>query len=632
MFILRIAGDVNGVKRNIEVTFPQRPSLQQVCTVAETILPLQGWGDHRPLRSPWAAATQGAGGDDPSTAGPSRAPANAKSRAAVPAVSYAVESLVYLDRATRQWDELYSASQLTSGTQVYCFFFLQYYRVAAAQGKRSSSAFPSSSSVFPVGKEHVSDSASPSLPVHGGLPLGAGVPQNWVDPDCPGAIPEPQQRLLWDGASGTRGRVNQRAQGLDGGFNRAESAFPSLTQASAQSRGDVAHGFAARLCPTPASSSVSFHGHCFPFLFPSRTVPFSGSAWSGLSPVAGAASRSMDKANSPSLFSAPTFTPPRQAVAGFMRSASLPTRKEHNSIVEAQGRKPSPLRRHSTSSRLRDERYTSLSKLIPDWSALLLSGEEGHGGRYFRLSDRLAFLFDVLVHLDPQEDGAGQRQYILLRDFYLLASRFTSTCPSAAALPRSSYAAMGVRDTPVQSTILNITAELDEQLHWTWDDVVRHADKDRDGCIAYREWISFGIEHPEVIQLLCRAVYVLLLREAASPMGCYPDIPTSPSAQTLLLALPGHLLSHSTSSRSGRGDRACNNGVMPFSNFPKFCRGHNSQMNGRHAGKSWVMRVAEAHELRSTRCEACRELHAELSEDCCSKASAQTNFVFSLRR
>ncbi|CBZ33061.1 hypothetical protein, conserved [Leishmania donovani] len=632
MFVLRIAGDVDGFKRNIEVSFSHRPSLQQVCTVAEAILPLRERSGRRLWRSTWVSATQDAGDDTASTAASFRAPVDASPRAAAPAAIYTVESLVYLNRATHEWEGLYSASQLTSGSQVYCFFPLQHRRVAAAIGRGSSTALPSSSSAFPVREEHVNEAESPSLQACASVPVGNGVQQSRADPDSPGAIPAPQQRLVWDCASGARGGARPRWKGVDGGFSHVDSASPSPMQASARSSSDAAHGFAAGLRQRRVSSPFSSFSRRLSSLSPSSGVPFGASAWSTLSPTAGTAPRVVYRASSPSFRSAPTFsTPPRHVGADFVCSASLPTRKDCSGLVEAQAQKASPSRRHSTLSRLRDDCNSFLSDLHQDWSALLLSGEGGRGNRYAHLGDRLAFLFDILVHLDPQEDGSGQRQYILLRDFYLLAACFTSTFTAAAALPRPTYASMSVYGTSIPSTVMNITAELDARLHWTWDDVMRHADKDRDGCIAYREWISFGIEHPEVIQLLCRAVHTLLLREAASSGSHYADRHASPGAQTPLLAPSGYLFSHSTPSMRHVGDRTRNSDAELFSSVLQCCRMHQGQTGGTNADRIKVMRAAEVHRRHAERCEACREMQAELSEGCRGRVSAQTNIAFALR-
>ncbi|CBZ25260.1 conserved hypothetical protein [Leishmania mexicana MHOM/GT/2001/U1103] len=632
MFTLRIAGDVDGVKRNIEVSFPHRPSLQQVCTVAETILPLRERSDRRQWHRTWAAATQGSGDDTASTAASSRTPADACPRAAAPAVIYTVESLVYLNRATHEWEGLYSASQLTSGSQVYCFSPLQHRRVAVAMGRGSSSALPSPSSAFPVREEHVSEAESSSLQVRASLPPGTGVQQTRGDLDRPGVIPEPQQRLVWDCASGARGGVCQRRKGVDGDFSHADSASPLPMQASARNSSNMAHAIAAGLRRRRASPTFSSRSRRLSSLSPSSAAPLGASAWSGLSPTAGAAPRTVDRARSPSFHFTPTVsTPPQHAAVGRVRSTSLPTRKDCSSLAEAQSQKASPSRRHSTLSRLRDDGYTFLSDLQEGWSSLLLSGEGGCGNRYAHLGDRLALLFDVLVHLDPQEGGAGQRQYILLRDFYLLASCVTSPSAAAAAHPRQTYASMSIYGTSIPSTVMDITAELDARLHWTWDDVVRHADKDRDGCIAYGEWISFGIEHPEVIQLLCRAVHALLLREAASPGGRYADRRASPGAQTPLLAPSGHLFSHGISSVGHLGDRTRNSDAELFSSVLQCWRMHRGQTNDTDSDRSRVMRATEVHKRHAKRCEACRELQAELSEGCRGRVSAQANIAFALR-
>lgn len=633
MFILRIAGDVDGFKRNVEVSFPHRPSLQQVCIVAETILPLQERSGRRSWHPTWAAATQDAGDDTASTAASFIAPVDASPRAAALAAIYTVESLVYLNRATHEWEGLYSASQLTSGSQVYCFFPLQHRRVAAAMGRGSSSALPSSSSAFPVREEYVNEAESPSLQAYASLPIRTGVQQSRADPDRPGAIPAPQQRLVWDCASGVRGGVRPRRKGVDGGFSHVDSASPSPMQASVRSSSDTAHGFAAGLRRRRASSPFSSCSRRLSSLSPSSAVPFGASAWPTLSPTVGTAPRAVDRARSPSFRSAPTFpTPPRHVGADFVRTTSLPTRKDCRGLVEAQAQKASPSRRHSTLSWLRDDCNSSLSALRQGWSALLLSSEGGRGNRYAHLGDRLALLFDVLVHLDPQEDGAGQRQYILLRDFYLLAARFASTFTAAAAPPCPTYASMSAYGTSISSTVMNITAELDARLHWTWNDVVRHADKDRDGCIAYREWISFGIEHPEVIQLLCRAVHALLLGEAASSGSHYADRHASPGAQTPLLAPSDHFFYHSTPSMGHEGDRTRNSNAELFSSVLQCCRMHQGQTDGINADRGKVMRAAEVHGRHAKRYEACRELHAELSEDCRSRVSAQASIGFALRR
>ncbi|KAG5508953.1 hypothetical protein GH5_06171 [Leishmania sp. Ghana 2012 LV757] len=627
MFILRIAGDVEGVRRNIEVTFPYRPSLQQVCTVAETILPLRGRGDRQPWRPPFAASTQSAGGSITSTAASFRAPAEPNPRIAVSAARYVVESLVYLNRATHEWEALYSASQLTSGVQVYCFCPLQRHRATSARRTGSSSAFSAQ-------EAHMNEDESPVSQVPVNLPEGTGAPQTWANPGPPGAIPEPQQRLLWDCVSTVQGRARQTAQGVDGGCSHIEFPSPSPTHASLLNNGDMTHTVAARLRPEPVPPSSS-HDRRFSSFLPFRAAALGASAWSALSTTAGGASGALDKVNPPSVLSTPSFsTSARQGVAGLVRSASPPTRRERCSSVEAQGWKRSPSQRPSRSSRLRDDRFAPLSYLSPDWSALLLSGAGGGDNRYAHLGDRLALLFDVLVHLDPREGDAGQRRYILLRDFHLLASCFTSASAAAAVLPRPSDAAVSVCGTPDPSTVMNVTAELDRQLHWTWGDVVRHADKDRDGCISYCEWISFGIEHPEVVQLLCRAVHTLLMRQEASSMGRCSGRHRSPGAQTAMVAPLGHLVSNYTPSTRDRGGgaRSSEGNAGLFSGVLRFHRVGPGQVDGTRAERNRATRVAAVPGLHGGRCEACRVLQGERPEGCRGRASAPVSFTFTSKR
>ncbi|GET87439.1 hypothetical protein, conserved [Leishmania tarentolae] len=632
MFVLRIAGDVDGVKRNIEVSFPHRPSLQQVCTVAETILPLRDRRNRRPWRLPRAAALQDAGDVTASTAASSRDPVDANPRAPGLSAIYTVESLVYLNRATHEWEELYSASQLPSGSQVYCFSYLQHGRVAAGTGRGGSAAIPSSSFALPVGGEHVNEAAPRRLQVPASLPGGTGVQQSLADPDCPGDIPEPQQRLVWDYVSGARGGVRQGPQGAKGGFSRVHSASPSLTQTSARNKSTAAHDFAAGLHRMRGLPPFSSHSRRLSSLSPSGAVPFAASARPALSPTSGTSPRALVTERSLSFCPAPTFsTHSRHAVVGLVQSTAPTTRRDCSSLVGVQAQMRSPAWRQSTLSRLRDDRYTFISDLRRGWS-VLLSDEDGCSSCYAHLGDRLDLLFDVLVHLDPQEEGTGQRPYILLRDFYLLASCLTSTSTAAAALSRTTYASMS-RDhvTSTPSTAMDITSELDAQLHWSWDDVVRHADKDRDGCIAYREWISFGIEHPEVVQLLCRAVHALLVREARSSRGFHADRHSSTAAQTPAPAFSSHFSLHSTSSMGHLGDRNRNSDAE-LSGVYQCCRRQQGGIDKTNADKGGGMRATDVHERHGRRCSSCHELRARLSEGCGRKASAQANIVFSPMR
>ncbi|KAG5482535.1 hypothetical protein CUR178_05675 [Leishmania enriettii] len=627
MFILRIAGDVEGVRRNIEVTFPHRPSLQQVCTVAETILPLRGRGDRQPWRPPFAATTQIAGDNITSTAASFRAPAGPSPRIAVSAARYAVESLAYLNRATYEWEALYSASQLTSGVQVYCFCPLQRHRATSARRTGSSSAFSAE-------EVHMNEDESPVSQVPVNLPEGTGAPQTWANPGPPGAIPEPQQRLLWDCASAAQGRARQMAQGVDGGCSHIESPSSCPTHASFLSNGDTTHAVTARLRPelVPPSSS---HNRRFSSFLPFRAAALGASACSALSNTVGVTSGALDKVKPPSFLSTPSFsTSARQGVTGLVRSASPPARRERCSAVEARGWKRSPSHWSSRSSRLLDDRFTPLSHLSPDWFALLLSGEGGGDYRYAHLGDRLALLFDVLVHLDPQEGGAGQRQYILLRDFHLLASCFTSASAAAAVFPRPSDAAVSVCGTPDPSAVMNVTAELDRQLHWTWGDVVRYADKDRNGCISYCEWISFGIEHPEVVQLLCRAVQTLLMRQEASSMGRYSGRQRSPGGQTAMVAPLGRLVSNYTSATRDRGGgtRSSEGNTGLFSGVLRFHRVGPGLIDGTRAERNRATRVAAVPGLHSERCEACQVLQVERPEGCRGRASAPASFAFTSKR
>ncbi|KAG5482004.1 hypothetical protein LSCM1_05718 [Leishmania martiniquensis] len=632
MLILRIAGDVEGVRRNIEVAFPHRPSLQQLCTVAETILPLQGRGDRWPRRSPWSATTQGRG-DDISTTAPSRARTESSPRIAVPAAMYVVESLVYLNRATHEWEPLYSGSQLTSGVQVYCLCPLQ--RLGATKPGRTAanSALPFSLSAFPAREARVHEAASPGSQEQVSLPKGTGVQQTSGYPNPPGAIPEPQQRLFWDCAAAAQDCVRQTGQDMGRGFSRIECPSPSPTRASLRSGEDATHRFAARRRPARVPPSLSNHHRRSSSLPPFCVAAFGASAWPALSPTAGAASRGMDRLSPPSSLSTPRFSA-RQGISGLVRTASSPPRWERRTSVEAQRRKRSPSRRQSASPRLREDCCAFLSHLSPDWLALLLSGEGGRGNLYAHLGDRLALLFDILVHLDPQEGGAGRRQYILLRDFHLLASCFTSTSAAAALLPRPSHTSVSVCGTPVPWTVMNVTAELDAQLHWTWSDVVRHADKDRDGGISYGEWVSFGVEYPEVIQLLCRAVHALLLRQEASSRGHCSDRHPSLGAQIPTVAPFGHLFSHSTTSTRDRGGRirSSEDDATRFSGACHFSRVSPEHAIGTRAERNRMMRVAAAHGTHGKRFEASRELQGERPEDCRGSASAPANFAFTPRR
>lgn len=87
-----------------------------------------------------------------------------------------------------------------------------------------------------------------------------------------------------------------------------------------------------------------------------------------------------------------------------------------------------------------------------------------------------------------------RRCYLLLRDFTALARLTAPHCMSSDGL----------------------AAELLRLRQWTLDDVVCSADKDRDGCIAYPEWVAFAVEYPDVVRLLYQYVQRLATSSSSS--------------------------------------------------------------------------------------------------------------------
>ncbi|KAL7700741.1 hypothetical protein N2W54_000271 [Lotmaria passim] len=536
MFLLRIAGDVLGQKRNIEVIFPRRPSLQQICTVAEAILPLQGRDDRRPWRPPGPLNSSAPPASSPASPSADRSPQHCRGCSPV-ASDYIVEALAFMNPTTRRWEELYSASQLSSGAQVYGFCPLQRHCVAFVRPRARVGHIP------------------PSLLER--LPVVTKVREHWVNADRPGAIPEPQQRLVWDCAT-----LSRSPRRRDGG---RQGVQPYFSDASADNSRNLGHGqddtcatsFSAPRVPSSGSPSVIQPSNCYYYNDPCA----------------------LDTSNVPT--------------GSFRRSA----KRLMESSAAAQGN------------------TTSYNHACSAYSTLLLSGGgDGDGGdRYAHLGERLALLFDVLVHLDAQESGT-ERHYLLLRDFYLLSSYLASSFIGTAGRGGGS----AVPPDPV-----DLTAELMTRFRLSWDDVLRTADKDRDGCIAYREWIAFGIEQPDVVQLLCQAVRRLprhvnasikrLGMQTTSQLASHSRSPVSPS-------MSNHDM-ETVPSNTSLTSAACS------------CRIHRRRSSER------VQSVAAAapatqddRAFYEGRCEACRELAARSPEERLQWAAKPTAFVNTLRQ
>ncbi|KPI87930.1 hypothetical protein ABL78_2969 [Leptomonas seymouri] len=600
MFVLQIAGDVLGHKRNIEVTFPHRPSLQLICTVAETILPLQDSHDRRPWCPPGAVdASTSAGFSPPS---PCHRPTSVG--------DYVVESIACINAATQQWEEVYSASQLTSGAQVYCFCPLQHHRVAVVQAKGST----------PLSAHHGARPPIP-LPLPDTLPVVTEVQDHWVNADRPGVIPEPQERLAWGcsiavPASEEASRSFPRGHS---GKHADQSLFSCVSAVNSR------HACDAREADTAAaalsSQQVRSASRCFTSNSPSAIQPSYLCQGGGSEPPFYGAMQRRNAINRSSLPDYPRCNtedswlsfasrfPPTKAVA-HTRLCKDPYAlyKSIYPVLSYRGSGRRSLEASAEHSERSSCNYASSASAMP-----LLSGGGGH--RYAQLGERLGLLFDVLLQLDTQETGA-ERHYLLLRDFYLLCSRLNS---STAAVDREGGSA-------VSQHPLNLTAELATQFGLTWDDVLRSADKDRDGCITYREWIAYGIEHPEVIQLLCQGVRQLPLHmnEALRRLRRHSG---SRSRSQYSSSSPA-LLHHDLDS----GKEKARNAGTSSTHAPYPCR-------IRGAGSSERVRrmAAEDEEMSHTcavfngRCEACRELAAQSLEERLRWASKPTPFAGTLR-
>lgn len=259
-------------------------------------------------------------------------------------------------------------------------------------------------------------------------------------------------------------------------------------------------------------------------------------------------------------------------------------------------------------------------------SALLLlladDAGGGQGERYAKLGERLALLFDVLVHLDAQDAGA-ERHYLLLRDFYL----FTSYLAAGPATGAGRSGGSAVPPDP-----LHLTDELAWSFGLSWDDLLRHADQDRDGCISYREWIAFGIEHPDIIELLCRAVRRLPVLVNAAMKRLHPsDGVRSPVQST---PPPSATLADDLRRRScsGGGAAAPSSVSSPSVSYP--CRIHSDGGSaGALAGVAMdPLMLRDGAVAYWGRCEACRALAALSPEERRQWALAPAPFPRTLRQ
>ncbi|KPA77891.1 hypothetical protein ABB37_06680 [Leptomonas pyrrhocoris] len=611
MFVLRIAGDVLGLKRNVEVTFPRRPSLQQICTVAETILPLQGRHDRRPWHPP--------GPLDGSTTGNFSLPSVDLQRLRHHTSSvgdYIVESIAFINPATRQWEEVYSASQLTPGAQVYCFCPLQHHHVAVVQPKESAS---------PSVRHGTHSSITFSL--RETLPVVTGVRDKWVNADRPGAIPEPQERLVWDCTATTplNSAAAQKTPRRGSGVRADQSFSACVSPSNSRNLSRVLDD------DTAATAAAAFSPH---------RVPLASRCYTSNSPSAIQPSYLLRRESAEPRLSGRICRRSDLNSSGPMDNRRLNSENSRLSLIRnfQSKRDNSPLtyfsdpysfnRSNSPVTSLRRNRQRSLETsaefgdrnsykhVRSASSALLLSGNGEN--RYARLGERLSLLFDVLVHLDKQEAGS-ERHYLLLRDFYLLSS-YVSSCSSTGTAGRESGSA-------VPPCPMSLTAELASQFGLSWDDVLRSADQDRDGCIAYREWIAYGIEHPDVIQLLCQGV-------------CRLPLHVNEALKRLRLQSESRHANQSTSPLPSPSDHDFQGGKVkskqsspPCGGASYPCRLHSVRSSER------VHRLAAAGaEAQHTcvvfggRCEACRELAAQSAEERLLWAAQRTPFVNTLRQ
>jgi hypothetical protein len=611
MFLLRIAGDVHGQKHNIEVTFPRRPSLQQICTVAEIILPLLCREERRPWRPP--GPVEGSTPPVAPTGSSARHPS--RSQHLSPVDDYTVESIVFVNPATRRWEAVFSAAQLYFGAQVYCFSPLRRHRIPVVQTRDAAAlrGLP-----FPTIPASVPET----------LPVVTEVREQWVNADRPGAIPEPQQRLVWDCTTIAAYRAISHSSRTGDGEKHADRAFAS--RAPADDSRNLSRGLNDTAATALSARRVLSSSPYFASNSPSAIQP--SYVFQETSPSDSRSAAKMLKRRNPNSSSLVDYTHLNVNASrfSFNPSSASPDARLHptyltdlcafdssNSYAGSCGKSR---RRVFSGSAAQDSNGRSYNHSSSASSTLLLSG--CWGNRYAYLGDRLALLFDVLVHLDSQESEV-ERNYLLLRDFYLLSSYLNSS-PTGAAAGRDGGGSA------VPPTPIDLTSELAAQFGLSWDDVLRSADKDRDGCIAFREWIAFGIEHPDVVQLLCRAVCRVPSQVNAAMRRLGFSTGSLPATH--------HTLSLPTSSdpncRSSSTAESAQSPVPSIgASYP--CRVHSREGTERIMSNNSAVadpEVVHNWALLQGRCEACRELAAQSPEERLHWAAKPTPFVESLRQ
>lgn len=619
MFILRIAGDVLGQKRNIEVAFPRRPSLQQIYTVAETLLPLQAGDERRPWRPPGPLNGSGLIAS-PSPVDPADLPhivTSAPRHRTAFAGEYIVESVVFVNPGTRQWEEVYSASQLSSGSQVYCFSPLQHHRVAVIKDRRSASP----SSTHSAAHLHFTTSPLKTLPVV------SEVRDSWVNADRPGAIPEPQQHLVWDCTAMPTDRV---APGVSQGerskarLNRALSSRISADNSRNLSCAVDTSAVAASSAHQTQSASPLFTSDS-----PSPLLPSSFLYGNSELPHSEKTPRQGD-VNRSSILDHPYRTINKSRVSlshgsPYTNAHSHPMYFTHSCAVDDTGSEVSRVNSYrragwrSLEASMGQEDQRSYNSATSPSSTFLLSG--GGEDRYANLGERLAVLFDVLVHLDAQ-DSNTERHYVLLRDFYLLSSFLVSSSTNTGG--RAGGFA-------VPPNALNLTEALSTQFGLSWDDLLRIADQDRDGCIAYCEWITFGIEHPDVIRLLCEGVCRLPLQLSAAMKRLHLQSCISSAARSTASTPTVPVKARKSGSNSFNVPAPSARSPSRVS-YPCCVHSEEGSEGMRDSVAANPLGEQNGYFAFEGRCEACRELAAQTPEERLLWASKPTPFFQSLRR
>lgn len=532
VFLLNVAGDVLGRKRNLCLQFQSRPPLHELARAAQSLFTVL-------LRT--EAVPPGYSLPSPDLQ---------------PYLEFLVDLMVYYDEQELVWVELVSGAQLRTGSQVYCFQPIRHecapivvaarsparggitppgnsaprtspplaasdHRVSAAVA--SSGTVPSRSTLMRTSwkgqavpakgtaSTALSSPYSPLVSAATNTVVITTTSEHLRDMDAPGFIPPPEMEVVWS-ADGAHPRALQHYRDLWMSHPRQRSQRAPLITVT----GGLGALSAPHRPPPETDAAVYFDE---PLRTSTRHVPA----------TVRCAVPDLVTTPSPPQHSAPPQGRSPHPYDGDSDEAKESTVQagEHTQMP-ADGTVPSGVAKpastdapsphdvpdglHQDSATGKEEAAVTTARHVPPPPRFRSAADD------YGFSEKLRVVFDAMDH--------EQRSFLLLRDVFdfadstlapyraregVLCARSEETMVQTATsaewrrrvfpLPMEGEECEAVAAGPLLTSSFSLPDALQAACGLTLEDVVRLADVDKDGRVNYREWMGLCLRHPDILDL-----------------------------------------------------------------------------------------------------------------------------------